>query len=98
VRDDQLTSARRKRTEVSSNLWRQLTDVRLGRVHLKVLPTETLRDPDSPPLVLFQDAQEAGVVAGEVAVGGRKGRREAGEREGGEGADEARGMNGSGCA
>lgn len=51
------------------------TDVRLRRVHLKVLPAETLRDPDSPPLVLCQDAEEARVAAGEVTVGGRESAR-----------------------
>lgn len=41
-------------------------DVRLGRVHLKVLPSERLRDAESSPLLLVQDAQQAGVVLRKV--------------------------------
>jgi hypothetical protein len=37
-------------------------------VNLEMLPSQTLRDPDPAPLVLFEDAQEARVVRGKVAV------------------------------
>lgn len=42
-------------------------DVRLGRVHLKVLPSERLRDAQPSPLLLFQNAQQTRVVLRKVS-------------------------------
>lgn len=43
-------------------------NVRLGRMNLKVLPAQGLRDAQPSPLVLFENAEEARVVLRKVSA------------------------------